>query len=317
MRKLLVVIILALILFAGISLWWKNGISAVNPKDTAVKLFVIPKGAAVRVIGNELKSQGLIKDPVVFFLYIKQNGLDKGIQAGSYKLSPSMNLEKIMETLGHGTLDVWVTIPEGLRAEEIAKILSESVPSYKEEWKETLKQNEGYLFPDTYLIPKDADVENVISILRSNFIRKIGTIGLTPESPNLLRVLTIASLIERETKFAQDRPYVSSVIENRLSIGMALQIDATAQYAYGYNFQAKTWWKIPSEIDLKINSPYNTYINTGLPPHPICNPGLDSIKAALLPAKSNYIYYINDSTGKLHFAENLTQHNKNIQKYLK
>jgi UPF0755 protein len=316
MRKFLVVIIFAAIFVAVFYLWWQRGISSVNPKDTVVKLFVIPKGAAIRAIGNELRSQGLIKDPVVFFLYIKQNGLDKDIQAGSYRLSPSMNLAKIMDTLGHGTLDVWVTIPEGLRAEEVAKILSDSIPSYRTEWKEILKKNEGYLFPDTYLIPKDADVEGVISILRSNFNQKIDTIGLTPTSPNLLRVLTIASLIEREAKFAEDRPYVSSVIENRLSIGMALQIDATAQYAYGYNIQAKTWWKIPSRADIKINSSYNTYINTGLPPQPICNPGLESIKAALSPAKSNYIYYVNDSSGKLHFAENLTQHNKNIQKYL-
>lgn len=316
MRKLLVVIIFAAIFVFGFNLWWQRGISPVNPKDTAQKLFVIPKGAAIRAIGNELKSQGLIKDPVIFFLYIKQNGLDKDIQAGSYRLSPSMNLAKIMDTLGHGTLDVWVTIPEGLRAEEIAKILSISIPSYKEEWKDALKQNEGYLFPDTYLIPKDADVTNVVSILRSNFNQKISTIGLTSTSPNLLRILTIASLIEREAKFAEDRPYVSSVIENRLSIGMALQIDATAQYAYGYNAFAKTWWKIPSERDVKINSPYNTYIHTGLPPQPICNPGLESIKAALSPAKSNYIYYVNDSSGKLHFAQNLTEHSKNIQKYL-
>lgn len=317
MRKLLIVIIFTAIFVFGFNLWWQNGTAPVNRKDIAVKLFVIPKGSAIRTIGNELKSQGLIKDPVVFFLYIKQNGLEKGIQAGSYRLSPSMNLAKIMETLGHGTLDVWVTIPEGLRAEEIAKILSDSIPSYKAEWKEALKKNEGYLFPDTYLIPKDAEVASVISILGSNFNQKIGTIGLTPVSPNLLRVLIIASLVEREAKFAQDRPYVASVIENRLSIGMALQIDATAQYAYGYNVYDKTWWKVPSEKDLKINSPYNTYVNTGLPPKPICNPGLEAIKAAVSPAQSNYMYYINDSTGKLHFAQNLTEHNKNIQKYLK
>lgn len=317
MRKSVVVIILLVVIFIGFLAWWRNGISAVNPKDKSQKLFVIPKGTAIRTVGNELKSEGLIRDPVVFFLYIKQNNLDHDIQAGSYRLSPSMDLPKIMDTLGHGTVDMWITVPEGYRAEEIAAILKQNIPSYNESWVESLKNEEGYLFPDTYLIPKDADIASVISIFTNNFYTKIGTIGLSKNTPGLAKIITEASLIEREAKFADDRPYVASVIANRLDIGMALQIDATVQYIYGYNKVTRKWWNEPDATQLKIPSLYNTYVHPGLPPAPICNPGLSAISAAVNPSKTDYIYYVNDSRGKLHFAETLAEHNRNIDKYLR
>jgi UPF0755 protein len=316
MKKILTVLVLIIIFIGGFFLWWKNGNSPVNPKDKSQKVFVIPKGTAVREIGNSLKKEGLIRDPVVFFLYIKQNGLDKDVQAGSYKLSPSMDLKTVMDTLRHGTVDVWVTIPEGFRAAQIAEVLKDSVPSYNPSWDEKLEAEEGYLFPDTYLIPKDADINEVISIFTNNFYQKIGTIGLDNKTPNLNTLIIKASLIEREAKFTQDRPNVASVIDNRLSLGMPLQIDATVQYALGYSKAQKKWWPVPMGADLKIDSSYNTYINTGLPPAPICNPGLSAIKAAHDPAATNYIYYVNDKTGKLHFAETKSQHDSNIEKYL-
>lgn len=316
MRKGFIVLIILIVVILSCLAWWKNGLSAVNPKDKSQKMFVIPKGTAIRTVGNELKSEGLIKDPVVFFLYIKQNNLDKNIQAGSYRLSPSMDLPKIMDTLGHGTVDVWITIPEGYRAEEIAAILKQNVPSYMDSWVESLKNEEGYLFPDTYLIPKDADISSVISILTNNFYTKIGTIGLSKDTPGLSKIITVASLIEREAKFADDRPNVSSVIANRLDSGMALQIDATVQYIYGYNPSSKKWWNEPTAAQLKIPSLYNTYVHPGLPPAPICNPGLSAIEASFHPANTDYIYYVNDSKGKLHFARTLAEHNRNIEKYL-
>lgn len=317
MRKGFILLVIIVILFFGFLAWWKNGISAVNPKDKSEKMFVIPRGTAIRTVGNELKAEGLIKDPVVFFIYIKQNNLDKNIQAGSYRLSPSMDLPKIMDTLGHGTIDIWVTIPEGYRAEEIAAILKQSIPTFQETWIEKLKSEEGYLFPDTYLIPKDADIGSIISIFTNNFYTKIGTVGLSKDTPGLQKIVTVASLIEREAKFADDRPNVASVINNRLDIGMALQIDATVQYIYGYNPSSKKWWNEPTAAQLKIPSLYNTYIHPGLPPAPICNPGLSAIGAAANPSKTNYIYYVNDSKGKLHFAETLSEHNKNIDKFLR
>lgn len=316
MRKFLILIAIVIVVLVGINSWWRNGESAVNSKDKTQEIFVIPKGMSVRAIGNKLKEDGFIKDAVVFFIYVKKNELDTAVQAGSYKLSPSMDLAKIMDTLQHGTVDVWVTIPEGFRAEQIAEVLKNSVPSYKSSWDQKLKDNEGYLFPDTYLIPKDADVQEVIDIFTNNFYQKIGTLGLGSKTPDLNKLIIKASLVERESKFPEDRPNVASVIDNRLSIGMPLQIDATVQYALGYSTAQKKWWPIPTATDLKIDSSYNTYINTGLPPNPICNPGLSSIKAAKDPANTDYIYYVNDSTGKLHFAATKAEHDKNVEKYL-
>ncbi len=315
MRKLVILAIIGLIIFGIVSLWWRNGISAVNPKDTGSKVFVIPKGEAVRNIGNALKKEGLIRDPVVFFIYLKQNNLDQGIQAGSYKLSPSMDLVKIMDTIGHGTVDIWVTIPEGLRSEEIAQILQKEIPTYSPDWVPTLKDEEGYLFPDTYLIPKDADVSTVISILKGNFSKRIGEIGLSMEDPKLSEIVILASLIEREALKDEEKPLIASVIYNRLENGMALDIDATLQYAKGKSARGK-WWEVPTGTDRQVDSPYNTYKNPGTPPGPIANPGIEAIRAAKEPASSGYYYYIHDTKGNVHFARTLEEHNVNVQRYL-
>lgn len=296
-------------------MWWRNGISAVNKKDTAQKVFVIPKGAAIRNIGNDLKEQGLIRDPVIFFIYIKKNNLDFKIQAGSYKLSPSMDLVQIMDAINHGTVDTWVTIPEGYRSEEIAEVLKQQIPSYQTNWIPALKQEEGYLFPDTYLIPKDADVATVISILKNNFYAKIDSIGLSKDNPKLSEIIILASLIEREALRDAEKPLIASVLYNRLNDGMALDIDATLQYAKGKNASGK-WWAVPTGSDRKIDSPYNTYMYPGIPPGPIANPGIEAIESAYKPSSSGYYYYIHDVKGNVHFSHTLSEHNSNIQKYL-
>ncbi len=314
-KKLTVLLVLCCVLLIGGFVWWSNGLSPVNVKDTNSKVFVIPKGTPVRMIGNELKKEGLIRDPVVFFIYVKKAGLDRSIQAGSYKLSASMGLPQIIDTMGHGQIDIWVTIPEGLRSEEIAEILESSIPTYSSTWKSALKAEEGYLFPDTYLIPKDADVEQVITILKNNFYTKIEGIGLSKTTPNLKEILTMASLIEREALRDDEKPMIASVITNRLAEGMALDIDASLQYSKGKSTQGK-WWDVPTVEDRKIDSEFNTYKYPGLPPSPIANPGIQAISAAKNPASSNYFYYIHDTKGSVHFARTLSEHNSNVAKYL-
>lgn len=316
MKKLWVVVILVVVVGVLASMWWRSGNAPVNAKDTTQKVFVIQKGAAIRIIGNTLKEQGLIKDPVVFFLYIKKNGLDKKIQAGSYKLSPSMTLSQLVEELGKGTVDVWITIPEGYRATEIAEVLKENIGTYKDNWVGSLEAQEGYLFPDTYLIPKDADVETVISIMNNNFYTKIEPLGLSKDTKNLAAIVTMASLIEREAITDGEKPTIASVIQNRLDRDMALDIDATLQYIKGENSEGK-WWSVPTGDDKNLNSPYNTYKNIGLPPGPIANPGFEAIRAATNPAKSGYYFYIHDTKGKVHFARTLEEHNQNVEKYLR
>lgn len=318
MKKLTILLIVILFVLGLVFVWWDNGISAVNKKDDSKKVFVINKNETVREIGNSLRTNGLIKDPVAFFIYIKVFGKDKNIQAGDYRLSPSMDLKTIIDTLNHGTLDKWVTIPEGLRAEEIAEILKGNMENYEESWDNKLAENEGYLFPDTYLLPKDGDIDMIISIFKNNFDKKVEALGFDQAQAKFRRAIITASLIEREAKYAEEMPFVSSVISNRLGVGMPLQIDATVQYVLGYQGSEKRWWKENlTANDLKIASPYNTYANPGLPPTPISNPGMLSLQAALNPADTNYIYYVSDQQGRLHFAKTLAEHNQNIKKYIR
>lgn len=313
MKKLTVVIILlAVIALVGL-VWYKNGFRAPDADNTEKISFVVEPGQTVRSIGKELKDAGLIKDPTVFFIYTRQAGIDTDIQAGSYVLSPSMNLNEIVDALQSGSIDIWVRIPEGARAEEVAEILEQQLPTYDSSWDVILKQNEGRLFPDTYLIAKDATITDVMNTINNNFIARLDSIGLSPDNPNLERILTIASLIEREAKLPEDRALVAGVIENRLDEGMPLQIDASAQYAVG---KPGNWWKTPTPNDLKVDSPYNTYANPGLPPGPIASPGLASIEAAANPKSSTYLFYVNDENGKLHFTETFEAHNDNIEKHL-
>jgi UPF0755 protein len=318
MKKLVMVIVFFAIVISTMAILWNNMLLPVNPENNSPTIFVINKGDTVREFTYNLKAKGLIRNPIIFFLLLKKLGLDKKIEAGDFRLSPSMTAEEIAYTLTHGRLDIWVTIPEGKRAEEIAEIIKEKIPSHQPFWKDELVQNEGYLFPDTYLIPKDANITLIISLMLDNFDKKYSSI--TPNENNHLSKndsVILASLIEREAKFSEDRPLISSVIHNRLSIGMKLDVDATIQYALGYQEDKKTWWKKNLTLeDLRINSPYNTYANQGLPPKPIANPGVASLQAALDPANTEYLYYISDKTGRNHYAKTLLEHNANIKKYL-
>lgn len=317
MKKLAVITIIAIVVGGGSLIWWNNMLQAPDSNNSTPTIFVINKGDEVREIAYNLKSKGLIKSPIAFFLLIKKLGLDKKIEAGDFRLNPSMDTYKIAQNLTDGRLDIWVTIPEGKRAEEIAEILKNNIPSYKPSWKDTLVEKEGYLFPDTYLIPKDANIKLVIALMLDNFEKKY--VSIKTDKPNPLSKndsVIVASLVEREAKFPEDHPIVASVIHNRLKIGMKLDIDATVQYALGYSRNPKTWWrKNLSSEDLKIDSPYNTYINPGLPPNPIANPGIEALRAALDPQDSKYLYYISDKTGHNHYAKTLAEHHANIKRY--
>ncbi|MGH7245470.1 MAG: endolytic transglycosylase MltG [Candidatus Levyibacteriota bacterium] len=316
MKKLLIVVGIFLIFFLGVFAWWHTDSQPVSPKSNEQKIFVVNNGEGVRDIAFRLKQQGLIKDPIIFFLVVKQLGLDGKIEAGDFRLSPGMNTVAVAENLTHGTLDIWVTIPEGKRAEEVATIFEQKLPSFDATWKGKLEQAEGFLFPDTYLVPRTASADFVVTMMKNNFDKKYQSIATNVKGFSQLQTVTVASIIEREAVFPEDRPLVASVIYNRLNLGMALQVDPSVSYALGYQPGTKTWWKQDLTFDdLQVNSPYNTYKNPGLPPGPICNPGLSSLEAAAHPASTNYLYYYSDKTGKLHFARTLEEHNANIKKY--
>jgi UPF0755 protein len=191
------------------------------------------------------------------------------------------------------------------------------MPNYDSSWRLELNKNEGYLFPDTYLLPRGASVEQIISILRKNFQNKYDLIS-SVKTTNLTEAQTtiIASIIEREAIFEEDRSLVASVLLNRLELGMALGVDPTVQYAVGFDQESKSWWKKDLTVDdLDSDSPYNTRKFAGLPPGPISNPGVSALKAALNPVNSDYLYFYSDVKGHLHFAKTIEGHQANIKKY--
>jgi len=317
-KKLSFLLVLILLVIGGILAWWVTAISPVDISDKSPKVFVVEPGDGIREIGRNLKEKDLIRSPVAFFILVKQLNLDNKIQAGDFRISRNMNLQTVTGNLTHGSLDEWVTFPEGVRAEEIADILKNKIPSYDELWREKLNEKEGFLFPDTYLIPVDATAEDIILIMNNNFEKKYESImGSRKNKYTKEELVIIASMVEREARFADDRPLVASVIFNRLDIGMGLNIDATIQYALGFQKTQGNWWKKSlTASDLKLNSPYNTYRHAGLPPTPISNPGLAALDAVINAPDTSYIYYVSDSLGHNHYAKTLSEHNANVEKYL-
>lgn len=286
-----------------------------------IKKVVVPKGASVDQIAAELKQQQLIKQPLMFKIWVRLNDLETDLQAGTFELSPSMTLQTIVNKLTEGTNDVWVTFPEGLRREEIAESLaSYPLPDFDQDL--FLSQTvglEGQLFPDTYLLPKMSTTQSIINLLTETFETKINSLEpqLSQSDRTKNQILTMASILEREARGYEQMQLVSGVLWKRLELGMPLQADATLQYAAGYNQATDSWWSAPTADSKKVDSPFNTYAYPGLPPHPICNPGLDAIRASLNPIQTNYLYYLHDNQGTIHFAETLQQHNQNVNQYLR
>lgn len=319
MKRIFIFIILLITIAVFGLLYFQSGILPVNKNNQESKIFVIKEGESLNKIVNDLADGNLIRNKIVFYLIVRQLGIEKKIQAGDFRLSSSMDAYQIAKTLTHGTLDVWLTIIDGTRKEEVAQNVSQDLNIPEVEFLKYAK--EGYLFPDTYLIPKDATAVAVIKIFSENFDKKVNSNLIEKARKNNLtidQVITLASLVEREAKFTEDRQEVASVLLKRIKAGIPLQIDATVQYALGYQPDEKTWWKKDlSQDDLAVDSSYNTYKKIGLPPGPIANPGLASIEA-VVNANSNtpYLFYISDKTGHLHFARTIEEHNLNIEKYL-
>jgi len=316
MKKITTVVLLLIIIIICGVLWWENGMSPVNFANKESAVFVVQKGSGLKEIAGKLEEAKLIKNRIIFFLYARLGKFEGKIQAGDFRLSPSMSIEEIARNLTHGTLDVWVTVAEGKRATEIAEILKEKIPTYNFSWINILVSNEGYLFPDTYLISKDTNIETVISRMRNNFEQKYSEINTNNSKLTKTQIVTLASLIEREAITNAEKPIIAGILLNRLNAGMALQVDATIQYAKGQNTVTKKWWEPITVQEYKsIISPYNTYLQPGLPPGPISNPGLEALRAAASPIDTDYFYYMHGKNGQIRYAKTLQEHNENIQRY--
>ena len=317
-KRLVVSTVLLLFLLGGFAFYFEGSLP-VDKNDTQNRVFVIPPGQGLNAIARDLEKEGFIRNKIVFILVVKQLGIEKNIQAGDYRLQKSLSATDLAKSLTKGSLDTWLTVIEGLRNEEIADRVTKDLGIPTAEFLAEAQQ--GYLFPDTYLIPKDATSETVISIMKNNFDSKF-----TPEmKARALKkglteneVVILASLIEREAIFEEDRGEIANIMLRRLEEGHKLQIDATVQYALGYQPAEKRWWKKDITLeDLKFDSPYNTYLISGLPPTPISNPGKASLDAVVNgTADTPYLFYIHDSKGRTHYARNLAEHQRNIDKYL-
>lgn len=263
--------------------------------------FEIKKGESVKSIASRLKSENLLRSPLFFRLIVRQNKLS--VQAGIYQLSPSLAPNILAQTLTKGlAVDKKLTIPEGFRIEQIAETAGLPVKDFLI----SAKGLEGQLFPDTYFIKEGITSPELVTILHGNFIKKAGSVDS--------QTLILASLVERETKGDTEKPIVAGILKKRLTAGWPLELDATVQYFLG---KSGNWWPDTTLLDRKLASPYNTYLHTGLPPAPIGNPGLASIKAVQNSVDSPYWFYLHDKEGVIHYGATLSDHNANIAKYIR
>lgn len=303
--------------------WWFNHqLEPVNPGSVENVTVIIPKGASSSTVARLLYEKKLIADAQIFALYARQQDLNSVLQPGSYELSPGMSAEEILAVIKAGAKDVWVTIPEGLRVEEVASIFAQKkLPEFDEtQFLALAAKNEGRLFPDTYLVPKLVTAEQVFDVLNNTFHTKVEQALATEieaSGKTLEEILVIASLVQREGRSKRDMAMIAGILDNRLKIGMKLDIDATLSYLRGFDPVAKSWWSAPHPSLKQSVSPFNTYMVAGLPPAPIANPGLDAIEATLQPTQSEYLFYLHAPDGQAYYAQTLAQHNANIDRYLR
>jgi UPF0755 protein len=291
----------------------------------------IPRGASTALIADILVRDGALQYRLPFEVYVRWARIGRHLQAGEYRFSAPATPREVAWRLARGDVYyVSVTIPEGLTARETTQLLVSAGIGSSVDFERALQRTdwirdlspgahdlEGYLFPDTYRFSRKATPEEVVKSMvdqfRSRFSRLIREYPVPPDwTP--AQIVTLASLIEKEVRVTEERPVVSSVLVNRLERGMPLACDPTIIYAlklagrYDGNIH---------KTDLVVDSPYNTYLHTGLPPTPICNPGAESIKAALAPRPSDYLYYVSRNDGTHQFSKDLKSHLSAVARYQK
>lgn len=333
-----ILVLLALGTAAGLGLFIASALQPVAASDQEVRVS-IPQGSSSVQIAEELKTKGLIKNSSIFTYYLKWKKQGSKFQAGEYAMKPGMAFDEMIDKLNKGDVVkeemVRITIPEGYTIDQIAAKVSEQSTWKKEAFlalvddptgfkegttssipdsKNLRHRLEGYIFPETYEFKKGSTEKEFVERSLEQLDKKLATLPadwkdkLKERNLNVHQMLTIASLIEREVVVNEERALVSGVIVNRLKMNMPLQIDATVQYLFDKSKDRLL------EKDLQIQSPYNTYLNTGLPPGPIASPSLASIKAAIYPETTKYVFYVTkkDGTQGHLFAETFEEHKKNI-----
>jgi len=291
------------------------------------RIVIVAPGDSFRTVARRLQQAGLVSDPFRFILWVRLMGLGRKIKAGEYEFRGDMTPQQILDALvrGRGRI-IKVTIPEGYAAAAIARLLSKEGITDENQFLELMKDLpyisslglegstlEGYLFPDTYLFSPHMDAKKVIQVMVSQwrkifqpYVRRARETGMSVHE-----VMTLASMVEKETSLKSEKPIIASVFINRLKRNMRLQCDPTVIYGL------KEFDGNLTREDLKKDTPYNTYVRRGLPPGPIANPGKDSIHAVLYPASSGYLYFVSKNDGSHKFSRSLSTHRRAVRTYQK
>jgi UPF0755 protein len=293
-------------------------------RDTRV---VIQRGATFSEIARQLREQGVVANVLPFRLLARMSRREVDVRAGAYLFPAHETQDEVLRALqtGGAQIAAWVALPEGFTASQIASRLQSAGIGRRDAFDRTFmtqslvvdgirtRNLEGFLFPSTYLVGLGATPQQVVSQLTGQFLVELPRNAASAARHlgiDVVQAVTVASLVEREAKVDADRPLIAGVIYNRLRVKMPLQVDATIEYALPAH---KT---VLSFSDLKLNSPYNTYVHPGLPPTPIANPGLPSLEAALHPSKTRFLYYVYCGKGRHAFARTLSEHQANVARCL-
>lgn len=314
MKKLIIIflIVLSVLAYMQIKGWIAEGGPLLNVTNV-----VVPKGASLKTVAEELSRAGVIDKPWLFRIMARINGLAKHLKAGEYQFMPGISLQAAMDKIARGEVFFRrITIPEGLTSGQIMYLIA-NYPDLEGEI--DLDVKEGELLPETYSFELGASRNSIILQARAAMQKALEEVWASRDSSLPLKdvneLLTLASIIEKETAVPEERPLVASVFLNRLKKGMRLQTDPTVIYAITEG--ETSFGRSLKRADLKIDSPYNTYLNYGLPPGPICNPGREALMAAARPQQSDYLYFVADGKGGHRFARSLNEHNRNVKAWVR
>jgi len=327
MRKLAIIFIYITIPIAAAFASFKAAdhyfFAPLDPTVSTTSVFVVAPDQNFRDVAAELEVNNYIQHRYAIRLLAKLQKKDTLVMAGEYEFSPAMSPQQILDAMVEGKMILRkITLKEGITVSEIGPILEEAGvtqralfeqtlndPTLREELKVPASSFEGYLFPETYRIQRNTPPRKIIQTLRNQLDTKWSeewNVRLLELQMTKHQILTLASIVEKESGNAEEQPIVSSVFHNRLKKGMRLQSDPTVIYGI-QNFNGNI-----TKADLQAPTPYNTYVISGLPPGPIANPGYTAIKAALYPAETPYLYFVGNGKGKHIFSENLDQHNQAV-----
>lgn len=312
-RKLLLIVVLGVVFFV---ILFKHFLAPPADFPVPYRLTIEP-GQTLFSISDELYSAHVIRSPRLFEIFMLSIGSDKNISEGEYYFqNPANALVVALRISGKefGITRTKVTFPEGFTNKEMADRFAANFPAFDAQaFMSLTKDKQGYLFPDTYSSFPSLTAEHAVLMLEDNFQKKTESLdGDIAKSGHTLKdIIIMASILEKEAAGEEDRATVAGILWTRLANGMPLQVDAPFAYLLGKESKDLT------KEDLATKSPYNTYINKGLPPAPINNPGLAAITAAIHPVSTPYLYYLHDKNGQIHYARTYEEHKKNITTYLK